>query len=89
MFYRFTVLILCLLVYRFDIKCDSNTLCHENFKKSKHGNVDVRNEVRATQGLRLALALGHHGMSPLHGGVAGTCFYVRDSTRSNSHKIMA
>ena len=32
--------------------------------------------------------LGHHGMSPLHGGVAGTCFRVRDSTRSNSHRIM-
>jgi hypothetical protein len=32
--------------------------------------------------------LGHHGMSPLHGGVVGTCFRVRDSTRSNSHKIM-
>jgi hypothetical protein len=33
--------------------------------------------------------LGHHGMSPLHGGVVGTCFRVRDSTRPNSHKIMA
>ena len=32
--------------------------------------------------------LGHHGMSPLHGGVAGTYFRVKDSTRSNSHKIM-
>ena len=32
--------------------------------------------------------LGHHGMSPLHGGMAGTCFRVRDSTRSNSHRIM-
>ena len=32
--------------------------------------------------------LGHHGMSPLHGGVAGTCFRVRDTTRSNSHRIM-
>uniref|UniRef100_A0A2N9FVW6 DUF7745 domain-containing protein n=1 Tax=Fagus sylvatica TaxID=28930 RepID=A0A2N9FVW6_FAGSY len=41
---------------------------------SKHGNVGVRNEVGATQGLRLALALGHHGMSPLHGGVAEVGF---------------
>ena len=32
--------------------------------------------------------LGYHGMSPLHGGVAGTCFRVRDSMRSNSHRIM-
>ena len=32
--------------------------------------------------------LGHHDMSPLYGGVAGTCFRVRDSTRSNSHRIM-
>ena len=48
----------------------------------------VRNEVGVTQGLRLALALGHHGMSPLHGGMAGTCFRVRDSTRSNAYKIM-
>ena len=32
--------------------------------------------------------LGYHGMSPLHGGVAGMCFRVRDSTRSNSHRIM-
>ena len=32
--------------------------------------------------------LGHHGMSPLHGGVVGTCFRVRDSTRPNFHKIM-
>jgi hypothetical protein len=32
--------------------------------------------------------LGHHGMSPLHGSVAGTCFRVRDSTHSNSHRIM-
>jgi hypothetical protein len=32
--------------------------------------------------------LGHHGMSPLHGGVAGTYFRVRESTRSNSHRIM-
>jgi hypothetical protein len=32
--------------------------------------------------------LGHHGMNPLHGGVAGTCFRVRDSTHSNSHRIM-
>jgi hypothetical protein len=47
------------------------------------------NEVSATQGLRLALAFGHHGMTPLHGGVAGTCFRVIDSTRSNSHKIIA
>ena len=46
------------------------------------------NEVGATQGLRLALAFGHQGMSLLHGGVTGTCFRVRDSTRSNSHKIM-
>ena len=32
--------------------------------------------------------LGYHGMSLLHGAVANTCFRVRDSTRSNSHKIM-
>ena len=32
--------------------------------------------------------LGQHGMSLLHGGVAGTCFRVRDSIRPNSHKIM-
>ena len=32
--------------------------------------------------------LEHHGMSPLHRGVAGTCFRVRNSTRSNSHRIM-
>ena len=32
--------------------------------------------------------LGHHGMSPLHGDVVGTCFHVRDSIRSNSHRIM-
>jgi hypothetical protein len=44
----------------------------KTLKKSKHGNVGVRNE----------------DMSPLHGGVAGTCFRVRDSTRSNSHRIM-
>jgi hypothetical protein len=50
--------------------------------------VDVINEVGATQELRLALAFGHHGMSPIHGGVADTCFRVRDSIRSNSHKIM-
>ena len=61
----------------------------KTLKKSKHGNVGVRNEVGATQGLRLALALGHHGMSPLHGGVVGTCFRVRNSIHSNSHKIMA
>jgi hypothetical protein len=60
----------------------------KTLKKNKHGNVGVRNEVGATQGLRLALAFGHHGMSPLHGGVAGTCFRVRDSTCSNSHRIM-
>ena len=48
----------------------------------------VRNEIGVTQGLRLALAFGHHGMCPLHGGVAGTCFRVRDSIRSNSHRIM-
>ena len=40
------------------------------------------------QGLQLALVFGRHGMSPLHGGVAGTCFRVKDSTRSNSHRIM-
>ena len=62
--------------------------CHENFKKSKHGNVGVRNEVSTTQGLRLALAFRHHGMSRLYGGVAGMCFRIRDSTCSNSHKIM-
>jgi hypothetical protein len=32
--------------------------------------------------------LGHHGMSPLHEGVAGTCFCIRESTRSNSHRTM-
>jgi hypothetical protein len=32
--------------------------------------------------------LGHHGMSPLHGGVASACFRVRDSTHSNPHRIM-
>jgi hypothetical protein len=58
-------------------------------KKSKHGNVGVRNEVGTTQGLWLTLAFGYHGMSPLHEGVAGTCFRVRDSTHSNSHRIMA
>ena len=35
--------------------------------------MSVINVVGATQELRLALALGHHGMSPLHMGVAGTC----------------
>jgi hypothetical protein len=48
----------------------------------------LETKLGATQGLRLALALGHHSMSPLHGGVAGTCFRVRDSTRSNPHRIM-
>ena len=57
-------------------------------KKGKHGNVGVRNEVGATQGLQLALALGHHSMSLLYGGVAGTCFRVRNSTRSNFHRIL-
>ena len=33
----------------------------------------VINEVGATQELRLALALGHHGMSLLSVGVVGTC----------------
>jgi hypothetical protein len=32
--------------------------------------------------------LVHHGMSLLHGGVVGTCFRVRNSTRSNSHRII-
>ena len=32
--------------------------------------------------------LGRHGMSPLHGGVAGMCFRVKNSTRSNSYRIM-
>ena len=32
--------------------------------------------------------LGHYGMSPLHEGVASTCFRVRNSTRFNSHRIM-
>jgi hypothetical protein len=76
-------------VYRFDIK---NVIkIHFAMKTLKRVNMvmwGVRNEVGATQGLRLALALGHHGMSPLHGGMAGTCFRVRDSTRSNSHRIM-
>ena len=40
------------------------------------------------KGNGLPWLLGHHGMSPLHGGVAGTWFRVRDSTRSNSHRIM-
>ena len=43
-------MITCLFI-RFDIKCDYNTLCHENFKKNKHGNVGVINEVGATQEL--------------------------------------
>ena len=34
----------------------------------------VINEVGATQELRLALALGHHGMSLLRVDVASTCF---------------
>jgi hypothetical protein len=63
-------------------------LCHENFKKSKHSNVGVMNEVGVTQELRLTLALGHHGMSPLRVDVAGCRHVVRDSTHSNSHKIM-
>ena len=33
-------------------------ICHENFKKSKHSNMGVINEVGATQGLQLALAFG-------------------------------
>ena len=41
------------------------------------------------KGYGLPWLLGHHGMSPLQEGVAGTCFHVRDSTRSNSHRIMA
>jgi hypothetical protein len=48
----------------------------------------LETKIGAIQGLRLALAFGHHGMSSLHGGVAGTCFRVRDSTCSNSHRIM-
>ena len=57
-------------------------------KKSKHGNVGVINEVGAIQELRLTLALGHHGMSSLHVDVFGRKHVVRDSTRSNFHKIM-
>jgi hypothetical protein len=60
----------------------------KTLKKSKHGNMGVRNEVGAPKGNGSPWLLGHHGMSPLHGDVAGTCFRVRDSTRSNSHKIM-
>ena len=32
--------------------------------------------------------LGYHSMSPLHEGMAGICFRMRDSTHSNSYKIM-
>jgi hypothetical protein len=38
----------------------------------------VINEVGVTQELRLALVLGHHGMSPLHHGTCPRCkgFYA-------------
>jgi hypothetical protein len=61
---------------------------HFAMKTLKRVNMVMWALVGAIQGLRLALAFGHHGMSPLHGGVAGTCFRVEDSTRSNSHRIM-
>ena len=48
----------------------------------------VINEISATKELWLDLALGHHGMSPLCVDVAGHRHVVRDSTRSNSHKII-
>ena len=48
----------------------------------------VINEIDATQVFWLDLALGHCGMSPLHVDVAGRRHVVRDSTHSNSHKIM-
>jgi hypothetical protein len=40
------------------------TFCHENFKKRKHGNMGVTNEIGPSQVLWLDLVLGHHGMSP-------------------------
>uniref|UniRef100_A0A2N9JAV7 Uncharacterized protein n=1 Tax=Fagus sylvatica TaxID=28930 RepID=A0A2N9JAV7_FAGSY len=54
----------------------------KSITENKHGNVGVINEVGATQELQLALALGHRGMSPLHGGVA-----VEPITRARSKKI--
>ena len=48
----------------------------------------VINEVSATQELRLALALGHRGISPLRIDVASCRHVVRDSIRFNSHEIM-
>ena len=68
LFECFTVLIPWLLACLF-IHFDKNVIkTHFAIKtlKSKHGNVGVINEVGAIQGLRLALAFGHHGMSPLH-----------------------
>ena len=55
--------------------------CHENFKKSKHGNVGVENEVGATQGQWLALAFGtpwYESFTRGHGWYVLTCkgFYM-------------
>ena len=72
------------------IRFDINVIkIHFTMKTLKRVNMvgDI-NEVGATQVLRLTLALGHHGISHLCIDVAGRVYVVRDSTRSNSHKIM-
>ena len=87
-------MITCLSVYRFDIKKKKkkNVIkIHFAMKTLKRVNMlmwALETKLVQSKGNGSPWLLGHHGMSPLHGGVSGTCFRVRDSTRSNSHRIM-
>ena len=81
-------LLACLFI-RFDIKNVIKT--HFAMKTLKRVNMvmwTLETKLVQPKGNGSPWLLGHHGMSPLHGGVASTCFRVRDSTCSNSHKIM-
>jgi hypothetical protein len=77
-----------LSVYRFDINVIKIHFAMKTLKRVNMVMWALETKLVQPKGNGSPWLLGHHGMSPLHGGVAGTCFRVRDSTRSNSHRIM-
>jgi hypothetical protein len=80
--------ITCLSIYCFDINVIKTHFAMKTLKRVNMVMWALETKLVQPKGNGSPWLLGDHGMSPLHGGVAGTCFRVSDSTRSNPHRIM-
>ena len=80
--------ITCLSVYCFDINVIKIHFAMKTLKRVNMVMWALETKLVKPRGNDSPWLLGYHGMSPLHGGMADTCFRVRDSICSNSHRIM-